>query len=469
MTKDIILNTDSYKLTHWKQTPPGTEFISSYIESRGGPFEEIVTMGIGAFLHDFKETLTKHDVDEAAEMMALHGFDINVESWKKLVDWQSDHPGALPLEIQAIPEGTIVKPGIPLIQVRNTVPEFYWLTSYIETRLLRAIWYPTTVATISREAKKKIYKYLQKSSDDPDGEIAFKLHDFGARGVSSQESAGLGGMAHLVNFMGTDNIDALLLARKVYGEKMAGHSIDASEHMTITSWGGPAHEGEAFKNMIIQFGKPGKMFACVSDSYSIYRACTSLWGGLLKDRIQRLGDHGTTLVVRPDSGEPKAVVRDVITMLMDAFGFKRNSKGYSVLPPYLRVIQGDGVNLDSIQEILDELDAHKISGSNIAFGMGGALLQKVDRDTLKFAMKCNEVTVNGEPRDVYKQPISDVTKSSKAGRQAVIREHGDWHSIRETALGDRDNELKVMYFEGEKYHDDTTFTEIRERAALVTD
>jgi nicotinamide phosphoribosyltransferase len=464
-----ITRTDSYKISHWKQYPPGTTEVTSYIESRGGPFDEIVFMGIAAYIHNhLKDFVFKDDIKRAKEFFQLHGLEINEDGWNRLATrYGWDH--RLPIEIQALPEGTVVSPRIPLVQIRNTDPEFFWLTSYLETSLLRAIWYPTTVATISRECKKIIYRYLQKSADDPDSEIMFKLHDFGARGASSGETAALGGLAHLVNFMGTDTVEALVLARNIYNEKMAGFSIPASEHSTITSWGGPDKEGDAFKNMLDQFGQPGKMLACVSDSYNIYRACQSIWGGRLKDQVQRLGDHGGCLVVRPDSGEPKVVVRDVITMLMDAFGFKRNSKGYSVLPPYVRVIQGDGVNLESIKEILDELDSYKISGSNVAFGMGGALLQKCDRDTLKFAMKCNEIVVNGEMRDVYKSPSGDSSKASKAGRQAVVYKDFEWKSIKESQLERPSfNLLSTVYKNGAISLDTSegSFAKIRERAKI---
>ena len=183
-----------------------------------------------------------------------------------------------------------------MVQVINTDPRVPWLTSYIETALLRAIWYPTTVATISYGIKEIIKEYLDQTSDDTKAQLPFKLHDFGARGTSSQESAMLGGMAHLVNFQGTDTLSAIVGARRYYNANMAGFSIPASEHSTMTSWGKEG-ETDAYTNMIKQFAGEGKIFAVVSDSYDIYNAVSNIWGITLKEEVKK---SGATLVIRPD-------------------------------------------------------------------------------------------------------------------------------------------------------------------------
>ena len=463
---NLILATDSYKASHWLQYPPGTQFVSSYIESRGGPFNEVVFFGLQPWLQDLV-TLRERDIIDAEEVFAAHGLPFNAAGWRDLLKrWD----GKLPIEIQALKEGTVAPPGTPMVQLRNTDPRFPWLTSYIETALVRAIWYPSTVATISREAKKVIYRYLQETSDDPDAEILFKLHDFGARGVSSSESATLGGMAHLVNFMGTDTVEALIGARRYYREPMAGFSIPAAEHSTITAWG-EDQEVNAHAMMIDTFmnkenGKSG-MVASVSDSYNIYRTVESIWCGALKDKVERYGERGGMVIVRPDSGDPINVTYGVVTRLMDGFGAKTNSKGYKVLPPYIRIIQGDGCTLESIGQMLENFKKNGISASNIAFGMGGGLLQKCDRDTLRFAMKANEITVNGETRDVWKAPNTDSTKVSKKGRQAVVYNSvtDTYEAVREDCLGHRRNEMEMVYKDG-LFFREQTFADVRLRAAI---
>lgn len=439
MENNIILNTDSYKQSHHLQLPPGTEFMSSYIESRGGIYDETVFFGLQMALDKLK-CPTHSEVSFAKEIVQAHGYEFN-DQWYDIADL-----GFLPLKIEAVKEGTVLPTKNVLVQVQNTDPRFPWLTSFVETMLLRAVWYPTTVATRSKFIKNIILDNLERTGD-PSG-INFKLHDFGARGVSSEESAGIGGAAHLVNFMGTDTMTALMYARKYYNANMAGFSIPASEHSTITSWG-RENEVDAYANMLKQFGKPGGIFACVSDSYDIYNAVEKLWGGKLRNQVI---SSGATLVIRPDSGDPTVVPVDVVMRLARQFGAIVNDKGYLVLPPFVRVIQGDGVNENSIKEILQNLEDEGFSGDNIAFGMGGEMLQTMNRDSLKFAMKCSAAYVNGEWIDVFKDPITDNGKQSKKGTLALIKEDNKFQTIRLTEYfngrGDK-NYLEPVWHNGE--------------------
>lgn len=275
------------------------------------------------------------------------------------------------------------------------------------------------MATISWHVKQTIREYLEKTSDEAAAQLPFKLHDFGSRGVSSAESAALGGMAHLVNFKGTDTLLGVLAAREYYGEAMAGFSIPAAEHSTITAWG-REHEVDAYRNMLRQFARPGAVVACVSDSYDLFHAIEAMWGGALREEVIA---SGATIVIRPDSGDPAEVVHRTLSLLNAAFGSTLNTKGYRVLN-HVRVIQGDGVNPDSIRLILDRITHARYSSDNIAFGMGGALLQKLDRDTQKFALKCSAARIDGQWTDVYKDPVTDHGKASKRGRLTLARHRG---------------------------------------------
>jgi len=456
MTKNIILNADSYKLSHYWQYPPGTETIYSYVESRGGQWDRTLFFGLQMFLKEYLAApVTRADIDEAEPLWAAHGVPFHRAGWDHIVD---AHDGRLPIEIKAVPEGTVLPTRNVLATVVNTDPACFWLTSFLETALLRAIWYPTTVATNSYMCKQVIRRYLDQSCDDPEGQIGFKLHDFGARGVSSRESAAIGGAAHLVNFFGTDTMSGILAARDYYGEPMAGFSIPAAEHSTITAWG---RDGEAlaYGNMLRQFGKPGALVACVSDSYDLEHAIIGLWGGTLKDAVLATGG---VLVVRPDSGDPATIVARSVEQLGSAFGCTTNAKGYRVLHPAVRVIQGDGINFNSIGGILERLTAAGWSAENVAFGMGGGLLQQLDRDTLKFAMKCSAAKVGGEWRDVWKDPITDPGKASKRGRFALVVEDGAWRTVPEAGNAARDR-LRLVYRDGELFNE-TSFAEIRARA-----
>ncbi|WP_018228498.1 nicotinate phosphoribosyltransferase [Methyloversatilis universalis] len=426
-----ILATDSYKLSHWTQYPPGTDGMFSYIESRGGKFDRAVMFGLQIILMDFfARPITREDVALAKEIASMHGEPFNEAGFLSIVD---RYDGYWPLRIRALPEGSLVPAGVPMVTVESTDPELAWVVSFVETMLLQ-LWYPVTVATTSWAVRQIIGNYLEETSDDPAGQLPFKLHDFGYRGVSSPQTAARGGLAHLVSFKGTDTLAALLAGRAYYGEAMAGYSIPAAEHSTITSWG-VENEVEAYRNMIRQYGKPGALFACVSDSTNIYDAVEHLWGDVLR---QEVIDSGALLVVRPDSGDPVEVVLRCAHILEQRFGTDTNSKGFKVLRN-VRLIQGDGINERVIRDILATLKLNGYSADNIAFGMGGALLQQVNRDTLKFAMKCSAIRVQGQWRDVSKNPVTDPGKASKPGRMTVLRdltsgvlktarlEDGIWH------------------------------------------
>ncbi len=449
--KNTVLNTDSYKASHYLQYPPKSEYVSSYIEARGGNYGKTLFFGLQAFIKEYlMQPITQEDIDEAEAIITAHGLPFNKEEWQYILD---EYNGYLPLEISVVQEGSLVPLKSPLLQVVNTDPKVFWLTSYIETALLRAIWYPTTVATLSYSIKEIISEFLEATSDNAKEQLPFKLHDFGARGVSSQESAMLGGMAHLVNFQGTDTLSAIVGAKRYYGADMAGFSIPASEHSTMTSWQRDG-EKDAYENMLKRFGGEGKIFAVVSDSYDIYNAVSNIWGKELKEQVKQ---SGATLVIRPDSGEPKEVVLEVMKRVYKAFGGYKNSKGYIVLDDSVRIIQGDGVNKESIKEILEALKNEGFSAENIAFGMGGALLQEAGRDDFRFAMKASAICVDGEWRDIYKDPITDSGKRSKRGRLALTK---DFETVRVEELGERENLLKPVYKDG-KLLKEYSFDEVR--------
>mgnify|MGYP003386371045 CR=1 FL=1 len=315
------------------------------------------------------------------------------------------------------------------------------MTNFFESLLVQ-VWYPSTVATQSFFIKQRILDYLEATGTPED--IDYKLHDFGFRGVSSVESAAIGGLAHLVNFKGSDTLIAVQAARKFYHEKgMPCSSVPASEHSTITSWG-KEHELDAYRNLLSVYDSG--IVACVSDSYDLQKAISELYGGQeLRGKIEaRQG----TLVIRPDSGDPTSVVLDSVMRLSDAFGSEVNSKGYKVLNPKVRVLQGDGINYQSIEAILIRLMRHGWSADNISFGMGGALLQSINRDTQKFAFKCSSAVVDGETRDVFKDPAGDSGKRSKRGRLGLMKTVYGEHLTIPEGFGEGIDELSMVFYNG---------------------
>ena len=464
MFNNPLLLTDSYKVSHYRQYPPKTETIYSYFESRGSDkWDETVFFGLQYFLKRYLTApITWKMIEQARDIYKLHFGDetmFNLKGWAHILD---AHGGKLPVRIKAVPEGSVIPTRNVLMAIENLDPECDWLTNWLETLLVN-VWYPVTVASISRENKKVIAEALEESGDP--AELPFKLHDFGCRGVTCPEQAGLGGCAHLVNFLSTDNVPALQVGQEIYGEPMAGFSIPAAEHSTITSWGQQG-EGDAFKNMLVKY--PKGLVAVVSDSFDIYKACEGLWGNKLKDMVM---EREGTVIVRPDSGDPLEVLPKILEILGDKLGYETNGKGYKVLDSHIRIIQGDKVCPDTVPAYYNVIMDAGWSANNMALGSGGGLLQKMDRDTYNFAFKCSWAQVDGKGRDVYKKPVGSAWKASKKGRLKLVadrawRDYGTapyYTTVAESAKGD--DILQTVYENGELLIDQT-LAEIRERAAL---
>lgn len=461
-----ILNIDSYKLGHNLLYPRDATTLYSYIESRGGMGDVTVFLGPQMFIKRYLMERISHDhVDEAKDRVIRHGLPFNEDGWRHIVNV---HAGRLPLRIKAVKEGSVIPKHNVLSTVENTDPRIPWLDTYIETAYLRACWYPTGVATTSYHAKKILRHYLEKSSDLTgealEAKLAFMLHDFGARGVSSKESAELGGVGHLLNFQGTDTFGAILAAEVFYHEPMAGFSIPASEHSNVTSWG-REHELDFYRNQLHEFGKPGAIFASVIDSYDADTAIRDMWGGALKDELIA---SGAKVVLRPDSGTPTIVNPRLLNVAGSVFHYTRNSKGYKVLPPYVGMIQGDKNSLESLPGLCEAILASGWSLENMAFGMGGGLLQQQMRDDHQFAMKASaifrcggpwqdHVSESGKWLDVYKEPKDDPGKLSKRGRLGLYQVNGKY----ETGPIGRGNDLLEIVYENGKLLRDQTFAEMR--------
>ncbi|AUR85999.1 quinolinate phosphoribosyl transferase [Vibrio phage 1.081.O._10N.286.52.C2] len=422
--KNLPASTDSYKVSHWLQFMSGLQFSQYYVESRGGKFDKVMVDGMAYMCRILEQGVTSGDVKYAKRLFQKHfGSEVfNTTGWDTIVN---ELDGKLPIRIRAIREGEVIPVKTPLLVIENTDPRFGWLPGYLETFILRAIWYPTTVATVSFEVKKIIRSFMKKTVNDDQiaGGEPFKLHDFGSRGVSSGESASIGGGSHLKNFWGTDNVEALMAVEQIYApdveEFIAGFSIPAREHSTTTIYT-EMHEDAAFLNSIEQFGSG--LYACVMDSYNYDAAMERISTGRFKELIIA---KGGTFVARPDSGVPVDVVMRGLEILGKNVGYTVNDKGYKVLHPSFRIIQGDGVNIEEIQRILSFMESKKWSAENIAFGMGGGLLQQSDRDTQRFAMKMSAAIVNGEYVAVFKMPKTDPSKASKSGFLDVIATNPD--------------------------------------------
>jgi nicotinamide phosphoribosyltransferase len=458
---NLILMLDSYKLGHGPMYPKNTCGMFGYIEARSKG-DVIIPAGAKMFVHKYLTMqVTSADILEAEAFATAHGEPFDREMWEIVV---RDHNGFLPLVIKALPEGTPVQSGNIILSVYSEDERVWPIVSSIETMLQRAIWYPTTIASNDHKVYALLRSALEQTSDNPTA-INFMYHDFGGRGVSSHESAEIGGFAHLIHFMGSDTVEGVRAANFYYNTPMSAYSVVASEHSVATSYGPTEENQEEYLAMMLDtFAKPGAIVSIVIDAYDMIRESTKL---CTKFR-QQIINSGAKIVFRPDSGDPIVNVIKLLNLQAENFGFTVNSKGYKVINN-VAVIQGDGIDYRTMELIIHAVELNGYSIENVVFGSGGALLQKVHRDNYKFAQKASAIKIdNGdgtfEWRAIFKDPITDPGKTSKKGILALEKDGKGYKTVNLIdPKADPKNELMTIYDHGTIYVDDT-LDDIRGRA-----
>lgn len=463
--QNIITLTDSYKVCHWKVYPPHMTHLCSYFEAReGGEYKEIVFFGLQYILKKYLagKVVTKKWIDDAEKEWTEHFNDptvFNRKGWEHIL---KKHKGRLPIEIKAVPEGTVVPEGNVLFTVESTDPACAWITNYIEPLLVQ-VWHPSDTATISREMGKIIWEALVRSGTATPENFAFKLHGFSFRAATSVESAAIGCAGHLVIFKGTDTYPAIELIRRCYHLRMAANSINALEHSVVNAWM-KKKELEAYRYALDQF--PDGLFAAVSDSYDIRYAVEHIWGGVLRDRV--LARNGV-LVIRPDSGDMKTLIPELLEIIGKKFGFYVNEKGYKVINDKVRLIWGDGINRHNIAGIIDAILESGWSLDCVNFGCGNGLIE-CTRDMQRMALKACFAIVDGEPRDVFKDPVTDPTKKSKRGQLMLIQEEENgklvFKTVQKNSVNCEGKDFLVPVFRDGELLVDQKLADIRARAAV---
>ncbi|RLA71317.1 MAG: nicotinate phosphoribosyltransferase [Epsilonproteobacteria bacterium] len=426
MSPQSILNlADSYKYSHAGQYPDKMVSNYTYMESRGGAYSELIFVGLQYYLATYlSERVTKIEVDIAAGKAKLHGVPFDYDGWMYIV---KEHKGKLPVLIKAIPEGTLIRTGLPLLTVESTDERVPWVAGFVETLLMK-VWYPTTIATKSYHTRKMLERYGSKEW------AQFAYHNFGDRGSSSVESAAIGGFAHYTQFMGTDNFNSLDMALDYYKHKdMPAYAVFATEHSTTTSYGRNGEEEFVYSQLLKHPDAPIMSF--VADSYDVYEFtnfCTAPGS-----RIRKLVESRPhqKFILRPDSGDAVEVITRMVSIMRGNKLHSFKAMSTDVLFTDFGILWGDGITPKTIELILGVQLANGFAVENFVFGSGGDLMQNVTRDTQKFAIKCSSITVedtsillqSDPPQtclrdiDVYKDPITAPGKKSKKGKVTTYK------------------------------------------------
>jgi len=417
---NTLLLTDVYKLGHMEQYPEGTEYTYSYLQARTAKeLPKTVFFGLQYYLEEYlSKPITHADADEflAVRESVLgptpEGVKTRIRDLADLGFW--------PLSIKAVPEGEVMPVQNVLMTITNTIPGFGWCVGYVESLLLK-VWNTTTVASYSLKLRELVTSYALRTCDNM-AHLPFQVHDFGYRGVSSEETAGLSGAAHLLNFYGSDTVPAVPFLMKYYDATWPiALSVPATEHSVMCSYT-KSGELKAFERMLELY--PSGIVSIVSDTYDLWNVLTN-YARSLRLRIK---ERDGKVVFRPDSGDPVKIIcgdpaapvgspayKGALELLGDTFGTTVNEKGYNVLDPHVGLIYGDGFFFNRFDEVLKRMQDQGWASSNLVVGIGGLLLQAHSRDELGFAIKATEGIINGKRVELFKDPVTDKKKRSHMG------------------------------------------------------
>lgn len=463
MLDNVLLMTDVYKMSHMSCYPPDTEEVYSYLEARKLDENKqpipMVFFGLQYLLKEYLSRPITHS--HAAEFLEYYkqilgpvpdSIRQNIFSLAELGYW--------PVEIKAVAEGTVIGTGNALMTIQNTIPGFHWCVGFLESLLLK-VWNPCTVATCSLKYKELVESYAAATCDN-NNHIPYQVHDFGYRGVSSEESAMVAGGAHLLNFVGSDTITANKFILEYYTPNnkrtVLGKSVPASEHSVMCSYG-RENELEAFRHMLLT--NPTGIVSIVSDTYDLWNVLENFTEELKEDILNRDGK----VVFRPDSGEPIDIIcgntsasmsspegKGALQILWDKFGGTINSKGFKVLNPKVGLIYGDGMHYERFKDMLAMMRASGFASSNLVIGVGGILLQNHNRDELGFALKATRIVRSRVPINIFKDPITDPGKRSKRGLMTLHKRkppiQGFWTEDEVSEEREEDGELIPVFSNG---------------------
>lgn len=477
-----LLYTDGYKLDHRRQYPTGTTLVYSNWtprKSRIPGIEEVVFFGLQYFIkkyiiEDFQKNFfdkSKEEVCSRYSRRVNNYLGPNLVGIKHIEDLHD--LGYIPMVFKALPEGSSVPIRVPMFTMYNTIPEFFWLTNYFETLLSAVVWMPCNSATIAKQYRKILDKYAAETSSIPEF-VDWQGHDFSMRGMAGLEAAIMSGSGHLLSFTGSDTIPAVDFLEEYYNtdsdNELVGGSVAATEH-SVMSMGTINAEDETFKRLITET-YPSGIVSIVSDTWDLWKVLTEYLPQLKEEVLARDGK----VVIRPDSGDPVDIIcgdphaeteparKGVIKLLWETFGGQVNDKGYKELDSHIGAIYGDSITIERATQICDRLKMNGFASTNVVLGIGSFTYQYNTRDTFGFAMKATYGEVDGEGREIYKDPITDDgTKKSAKGLVKIVRNGSDFEMIDQVSWEEEQKgELKEVFRDG-KLLVDQSLAEIRAR------
>ncbi len=525
-----LIQADFYKMGHYNMYPEGMRMLYSNLtprKSRHSNIDRVVVFMVQYWAKEYlidqwnRNFFNKPKEEVISKYLRMMNCTLGPKSIDSKHIEELHDLGYLPLEIKALPEGTLCPIKVPMLTIKNTTDGFQWfaswLVNYLETIGSCTLWQGMTSATLAHQYK-LIFDHFAMETVGNTEFTQWQGHDFSMRGMSSLETACMSGLGHLLSFTGTDTIPAIEFAEHYYNAnvetELVGASVPATEH-SVMCMGTKDDEIATFERLIDKY--PSGILSVVSDTWDLWKVCTEYLPAIKAKVLAREGK----LVIRPDSGDPvdilcglegkeghtvffrdgqrrikdndtgisreisEAEYKGVIELLWDTFGGTVTEKGYKLLDSHIGAIYGDSITMDRATQICERLRDKGFASINWVAGIGSYTYQCNTRDTFGFAMKATygEVVIKTqsefndemlefvETREIWKDPITDDgTKKSAKGLLAVFKDDKGEYYLKDqcTLEEEKTGELKTVFLNS-KLMKDFTLAEVRANLASYKD
>ena len=489
-----LLLSDTYKQVHRDLYPSNIKKLTSYWVPRksmfnpDGEYNKMVFFGLQAFIQEYLINYFNDNFfnKPIGELLFTYKKYMNVQLGKG--NYKTDYIeklhrlGYLPLEINALPEGSLVNMNIPCIEVTNTHEDFAWLVQWVECILQAELWKMCNHATIGNfyyRLAKDFYNQTVDNDVDPRNAFA----DFGMRGMSCMNEATRCSAAWLLSSNKTSSIPALPYIDEYYDAECSKNHIGvgaiSTEHSVMGANYALDGDERTFVKRLLTEIYPNASFSMVSDTYDYWNMVENIIPSLKEEIL----NHNGKLLIRPDSGDQFETTVNTIYKLWDVFGGTINSKGYKVLNPHIGVILGDGSTLHTVRRIWAELKDKGFAANNVIFGVGAFCFTAIfegdkmvvnTRDTYSIAQKATYGIFGNQELFIYKDPKTDTKKLKKSHKGLVfVEETNDGFKYTDgltqfeynmMVINDHKNAMRTVFKDGKEYNRENFIT-IRERLA----
>jgi len=432
MRTNPMLLIDFYKAVHAEMLPKGiTKSVSYYTPrmSRVKRWDKVVMFGLQGFIktylidyfneHFFGKSITEAMFEYKRIMDASLGED--TYNIGKIIELHK--LGYLPIEIVALPEGTLVPIRCPMFGITNTHPDFAWLPQSLESLISAETWHPQLAATVGYTYRQIVNHYYDKTCDDSVSK-ARALGAFDFRGEECLESAIKAGAGWCLSFLNTATVPVIPYLEENYKcdctkEPVAFGSPSTEHSVMCSNFAVDGDEITLLRRLLTEI-YPNTSFSAVLDSYDYWNIIDNVLPQLKKEIME----HDGCMLMRGDSGDCVEVVTKTVFKLWEHFGGTINSKGYKVLDPHVKAIYGDSITVQRCEEIYKILDENGFACSNVALGVGSFSFQCIEedgelkpftRDTFSSCIKATYCEINGEPTPIFKNPKDGGFKKSQKG------------------------------------------------------